>query len=72
MDGHVDVPTQSMKDPWEPEAEDSSPSHSPSGSPVQRPQSSHPNIKYCLEIQVTLMEDLGAIPQPSHSRMAPL
>ena len=24
-EGHVDVPTQSAKDPWEPEEEDSSP-----------------------------------------------
>ena len=31
MDGHMGVPTQSTKDPWEPEAEDSSPSCSPLG-----------------------------------------
>ena len=29
-------------------------------------------MKYCLEIQVTLTEELGAIPPPSHSWMAPL
>ena len=29
-------------------------------------------MKYCLEIHVTLTEELGAIPPPSHSWMAPL
>ena len=29
-------------------------------------------MKYCLEIQVTLTEELGSIPPPSHSWMAPL
>ena len=29
-------------------------------------------MKYCLEMQVTLTEELGAIPPPSHSWMAPL
>ena len=46
-EGHVDVPTQSVK---ESEEEDSSPSHLPSRSPAQRPLSSCPNMKYCLEI----------------------
>ena len=72
VDGHMEVPTQSAKDLWEPEEEDSSPSHSLSWSPARRPLSSHPNTKYCLEIQVTLTEELGAIPPPSHSWMAPL
>ena len=67
MEGHADVPTQSAKDLWEPEALDSSLSHSLSWSPAQRPLSSCPNMKYCLEIHVTLMEELGAIPPPSHS-----
>ena len=49
-DGHVDMPTQSAKDPPEPEEEDSSPSHLPSWSPAWRPPSSCPNTKYCLEI----------------------
>ena len=65
-DGHADVPAQSAKDLQEPEEEDSSPSHLPSWFPAWRLPSSHPNMKYCLEIQVTLMEELGAIPPPSH------
>ena len=72
VEGHTDLPSQSAKDPWEPEALDSSPSHSPSWSPAWRPLSSCPNTKYCLEIQVTLREELGAVPPPSHSWMAPL
>ena len=66
------MPTQSAKDLQEPEEEDSSPSCLPSWSPAQRPLSGHLNTKYCLEIWVTLTEELGAIPPPSHSWMAPL
>ena len=50
VDDHVEVPTQSAKDLWELEEEDSSPSHLPSWSPAQRPLSGCPNMKYCLEI----------------------
>ena len=71
-EGHVVMPSQSVKDLWEPEASDSSPSHLPSWSPAQRLPSSCPNMKYCLEIHVTLMEELGAVPPPSSSCMAPL
>ena len=72
MEDHKDVPAQSAKDLWEPEVLDSPPSCLPSLSPAQRPLSSHPNMKYCLDIHVTLMEELGVIPPPSHSWMAPL
>ena len=61
-EGYADMPSQSEKDPWELEALDSSPFSSPSWSPAQRPLSSHPNMKYCLEIWVTLMEELGSTP----------
>ena len=54
-------------DVQEPEEEDSSPFCSLSWSQAQRPPSGHPNTKYCLEIWVTLTEELGAIPPPSHS-----
>ena len=34
VDGHVEVQTQGAKDLWEPEEEDSSPTHLPSSSPA--------------------------------------
>ena len=61
-DGQMEEPAQGAKDLWESEEDDSSPSHSPLWSPAQRLLSGHPNMKYCLEIQVTLTEELGAIP----------
>ena len=71
-DGNVEVPTQGVKDQWELEEEDSSPTCLPSSSPAQRPPPSHPNTKYCFEIRVMLTEELGAIPPPSHSWTATL
>ena len=64
MEGHVDMPPQSEKDLWEPEALDSSPSCLLSWSLAQRPLSSCPNMNHCLEICVTLIEELGAVPHP--------
>ena len=72
VDGQVEEPTQGAKDLWESEEDDSSPSLSPLWSPARRPPSGFPNMKYFLEIQVTLTEELGSIPPPSHSWMAPL
>ena len=72
VDGQTEVPTQGAKELQGSEEEDSSPSSSPSWSPSQRPPSGHPDVRYCLEIQVTLTEALGAILPPSHSWMAPL
>ena len=69
-DGHAEVPTQGVKDQWELEGEDSSPTCLPSSSPAQRPLSGCPNMKYCLEIRVMLTEELGTIPPPSNSWMA--
>ena len=71
-EGPTDVPSQSAKDLWELEALGSSPSHSPPWSLARRLLSSYPNMKHCLEINVTLTEVLGAVPSPSHSWMAPL
>ena len=68
--GYVEVPTQGVKDQWELQGEDSSPTHLLSSSPAQRPLSIDPNTKYCLEIRVMLTEELGAIPLPSHSWMS--
>ena len=72
MEGHEDVLAQSAKDLQELEVLDSPPSHSLSWSPAWRLPSSCPNMKYCLDICVNLTEELGAIPLPSHSWMAPL
>ena len=62
MEGHVDMPSQSQKDPKEMEALGSSPSHLPSSSPARRLLPSHPNTRYCLGIHVTLTEETGAVP----------
>ena len=72
MEGHVDVLSQSAKDLWESGALGSSPSHLPSWSLARRPLSSCPNTKHCLEICVTLTEELGAVFPPSYSWTAPL
>ena len=72
MEGNADMPSQSAKELWHSEASDSSPSHPSSWSPAMRPQSSHPNTRHCLEIQVTLTEELGAVPSSSHSWTVPL
>ena len=72
MEGHADMPSQSAKDLQELEAWGSSPSCSPSWSLARRPLSRCPNTKHCLEIHVPLTEELGTVPPPSHSWMAPL
>ena len=72
MKGHADMPSQSAKDLWELGALGSSPSHLPSWSLARSLPSSHPNIRYCLEIHVTLTEELGAVAHPSHSWTASL
>ena len=70
--GQMEEPTQGARDLWESEEDNSSPSCLLLWSPAWRLPSSCPNTKYCLEIQVTLTEELGAIPPPSHSWTAPL
>ena len=67
MEGHADMP----KEPRESGALGSSPSCFPSWSPARRPLSNYPNTRHCLEIHVTLTEEL-AVPPPSHAWMAPL
>ena len=71
-DGQTEMPAQGAKDLWGSEEADSSPSHLLSWSSGQRPLSDHPNVRYCLEIQMTLTEELGAIHPPSHSWTTPL
>ena len=72
VDGQAEKPAQGMADLREMEEEDSSPLHSPMWSPVQRLPLGCLNMKHCLEIQVTLTDELGDMPPPSHSWMAPL
>ena len=72
MEGHMDVPSQSAEDPRESEVLGSPPSHLPSWSPARRLLSNCPSTRHWLEIYVTLTEELGAVPPPSHAWMAPL
>ena len=72
VDGQVEKPAQRAVDWWETEEEDSSPHNSPTWSPVQRLPLGCLNTKHCLEIQVTLTDELGDIPLLSHAWMAPV
>ena len=73
VDGQVEKPAQGAADQWQMEEEDSSPHHLPMWSPVQRlPLLGRLNMKHCLEIQVTLTDELGDVPPPSHAWMAPV
>ena len=71
-DGQVEKPAQGAADWWEMEEEDSSPHNSPTWSPVQRPLSGHLNTKHCLEIWVTLTDELGDVPPPPHAWTTPM
>ena len=64
VEGQVEKPAQGMADLQEPEEEDSSPLRLLTWSLFQRPPLGHLNTKYCLEIQVTLTEELGDMPHP--------
>ena len=61
-DGLVERPVQGAAGQQETEEEDSSPRNSPTLFPVQRPPTGHLNMNYCLEIQVTLTDELGDTP----------
>ena len=71
-DGLVEEAAQRGVDRQEMEEEDSSPHNLPTWSPVQRPSTGHLNTNYCLSIQVTLTDELGDVPPPSHAWMAPV
>ena len=71
-EGHADMESQHQKGPEEVGAVGSSPSHSPSWSLARDLPPSHPNTRYCLGIHVTLTEETGAVPPPSHAWTAPL
>ena len=70
VDGQMKKPAQGAVDLQETEEEDSSPLCLLTWSPVQRPPLGCINMKHCLEIQVTLTDELGDVPPPSHSWMA--
>ena len=66
-DGQAEKPVRGVADLWETEEEDSSPLHLLMWSPAKRLPLGCLNTKHCLEIQVTLTEELGDMPPPSHS-----
>ena len=70
--GQAEKPAHGAVDRQEMEEEDSSPHNSLMWSPVQRLPLGHLNTKHCLEIRVTLTDELGDIPPPSHAWMAPV
>ena len=71
-DGQVEKPVQGAVDQWEMEEEDGSPPNSPTWSPVQRLPLGCLNTKHCLEIRVTLTDELGDVPPPLHAWMSPV
>ena len=71
-DDLVEKPAQRAVDQWEMEEEDSSPHNLPMWSSVQRLPTGHLNMNYCLEIQATLTDEMGDVPPPSHTWMAPV
>ena len=72
VDGQAEKPAQGAADWWETEGEDSSPPNLPMWLLAQRPPLGHLNTKHCLEIQVTLTDELGDVPPPSHAWTAPV
>ena len=69
VDGQADKPAQGAVDLQKMEEEDSSPHHLLAWSSVQRLPLGCLNMKHCLEIQVTLTDELGDMPPPSHAWM---
>ena len=72
VDGQTEKPAQGAVDLWEMEEEESSPLCLLTWSPVQRLLLGHLNAKHCLEIQVTLTDELGDVPLPPHLWMPPV
>ena len=66
-DGQAEKPAQGVADLQEMEEEESSSLHLPTWSPVQRLLLGCLNMKHCLEIWLTLTDELGDVPPPSHS-----
>ena len=72
MDGQAEKPAQRAVDQQETEEEDSSPPNLPMCPSALRPPLGCLNTKHCLEIRVTLTEELGDVPPPPHAWMAPV
>ena len=72
VDGQAEKATQGAANWWQMEEEDSSPHNSPMWSPVQRLLLGCLNTKHCLEIQVTLTDELRDVPPPPHAWTAPV
>ena len=66
-DGQAEKPALGAAEWQEMEEEDSSPHNSPMWSPVQRLPLGCLNTKHCLEIQVTLTDELGDVLPPPHA-----
>ena len=71
-DCQAEMPAQEAVDQWEMDEEDGMPPNSPTWSPVQRLSLGCLNKKQCLEIWVTLTDELGDAPPPPHTWMAPV
>ena len=70
--GHTLTPPSSQNGPEETEAFSSTPSHSPSWSPVRGQTPDHPGTQYCLDIHVISFKDGGTILPPPHAWQAPV
>ena len=71
-DGLLERQAQGAVDQWETEEEDNSPHNSPMWSPVQRLPTGCLNTNYCLEIRVTLTDELEDTPPLSHAWTSPV
>ena len=72
MEGHTLTPLNSCNGPEEMKASGSTPSHSPSLSPVRKQMPDCPDTWYCLEIQVISSKDGGPTPLPPHVLQVPV
>ena len=71
-DGHTLTPPSGWNGLEEAEAFGSSPSCSPSQSPVRKPKPDHPETQYCLEIKVISTKDGGMTPPHPHTWQVPV
>ena len=71
-DGLREEPAQGAVKRQEMEEGDSSPHNSPMWSPVQSLPAGRFNMNYCLSIEVTLTNELGDVPPPTHSWTTPV